>query len=129
MLPYYFLPDQITVYLKYFVIMWLNALPSVNGISLKYSPREIVTGHHPDFKNHCKFVCGSYVKAHDDPKMTKKTNPRNHKCISFIPTGNLQGTQKVFWINKVIILKMRKMVPIIAPDQVIRKLNGWCKKS
>ena len=31
-LPYYFLPDQITTRLVYFMIMWLNALSDRNGI-------------------------------------------------------------------------------------------------
>ena len=38
MLPHLCIPYQITVYLIYFLIMWLNALTSGNGISLKYSP-------------------------------------------------------------------------------------------
>ena len=38
-LPYSFIPDQITVYIVYFVIMWLNALPDENIISLEYLAR------------------------------------------------------------------------------------------
>ena len=92
-LPYYFLPYQITISLIYFLIMWFNALSDGNGISLKYSPREIATGHHPKFKSYRKVVFGSYVEAHNYQNITNRINPRNQRCIAFRPTGNLQGTQ------------------------------------
>ena len=79
-LPYSYIPSQITSHLIYFVIMWLNAMLSGNGILHKYSPREIFTGRHLDFKKHCKIVSGSYVEAHDEPNITNNMNPRNHKC-------------------------------------------------
>ena len=51
-LSYYCLPAHIIMHIVYFVIMWLYTLPSLNGISMWYSPREIVSGCHMDFKKH-----------------------------------------------------------------------------
>ena len=42
-MPFKYLPKQIVIHLVYFVALWLNAFPNKNGISEKYSPREIVT--------------------------------------------------------------------------------------
>ena len=50
-LPYSYLPFHINICLIYFIVMWLNALSTGKGISQKYSLREIVIGHHLDFKN------------------------------------------------------------------------------
>ena len=42
-LPFNYLPKQIVIHLIYFVALWLNVFPNKNGISEKYSPREIAT--------------------------------------------------------------------------------------
>ena len=51
--------------------MWLNSILSVNRISMRYYPRDIVNEHHLDFNKYCKVVFGSYVEAHDDTTVTK----------------------------------------------------------
>ena len=109
--------------------MCLNVRSSRNEISLKYSPREILTEFYLDFKNHFKVVFRSYMEARDDSNNTKNMYPSNCGFIFLIPTVNLQGTQKVFCLNTVRVQNSRNIVPIIAPDQVINKVNDWCKNS
>ena len=62
--------------------MWLSAMPAGKGFSHKYYSREIVTGKHIDFKNHCRGVCGCYVEAQDGPNITNNMNPRTHEYIA-----------------------------------------------
>ena len=88
---------------------------------------EIVTDWNLDFKNHYRVVFGSYVEAHDNPSITNNINTITHKCIELGPTGNLQGTHKVFCLKMGIVMNSRNIIPIIATYQVIRKLNDWCK--
>ena len=68
-----------------------------------------------DFKKHCKVVFGSYVKSHDDPKLTNNIKPRTNECIYLEQTINLQGTQKVFCIDMVRVLTIIKVIPMLAP--------------
>ena len=44
------MPDQIVTHLIYFVVFWMNTMPSDTGVSEVYSPWEIVTGMKVDFK-------------------------------------------------------------------------------
>ena len=41
----------------------------------------------------------------------------------------MQGNQKVFCIETKREINIRNISPIIAHDQVIRKVNDYCKKS
>jgi hypothetical protein len=56
-LPYKILPKQVVIHFVYFLVLWLNSLPSAVGVSDKYSPCKIVTGCELDFnKHHCKIT-------------------------------------------------------------------------
>ena len=105
--------------------MWVNALPSSKGASQKYSPREIVTGQHPEFKNHCRVVFRPYVEAHDEPNITNKMAPRIHEYISLRPTRNIQGTQKLFCLRSGIVLKRRNIIRMITSDCIIKLVEYW----
>ena len=67
------------------------------------------------------------MEDRDDPNITKNINPRTHKCISLGMTLNLQGTQKVLFLNTLILLKSINIVPMLVLEQVIRKMNDWYK--
>jgi hypothetical protein len=98
-LPYNILPCQITIHLVYFAVLWLNSLPAAARVSKKYSPRKIVLGCELDFDKHCKATFGSYVEAHKDPTITNTMRSCTLPGIFLSPTGNCQGTHKVFDIN------------------------------
>ena len=91
--------DQIVINLLYFVVFWMNAMPSTSGISEIYSPHEIVTGMKLDFKKHCRARFGAYVEASYDDVITNTMKDRTHACIALGPTGNVQGSVKCFDIN------------------------------
>ena len=92
-LPYkHCMPDMFIIFLLRFVVLWLHAFPSDSGVSSEFSPREIVTGLHLDFKKHCRARFGSYVEASQDPDITNTMNDRTAPCIVLGPTGNVQGS-------------------------------------
>ena len=128
-LPFSHLHKQIVIHLVYFVVLWLNAFPAKSGISGKLSPREIVTHKKLDYDKHCQVNFGSYVEAHNDPDITYDMMPRTHESIALGPSGNMQGTQKVFCINTGRVLKWRKITEYPLPTRVITKVNNWGKRS
>lgn len=56
-------------------------------------------------------------------------HPRTVEGIALGPTGNIQGTQKVFCIRSGRVIKRRKIIPFHMPDRVIRKVNQWGARS
>jgi hypothetical protein len=41
----------------------------------------IVHGRGIDYEKHCKYAFGSYMQAHDDPKIKNSNSPRTLDCI------------------------------------------------
>jgi hypothetical protein len=118
-LPYTLLPCQVIIHLVYFAVLWLNSLPAAAGVSDKYSPWEIILGRELDFKKHCKTTFGSYAEARDDPTITNTMRPQTFPGIFLGPTGNHQGTHKVFDINTGIVKKPHTITPLPMPDKFI----------
>ena len=52
-LPYAKIPQIILIHLINFVVMWLNNFPTRDGISMDYSPRELIFRHRLSYKRHC----------------------------------------------------------------------------
>ena len=95
-LPFQYLPNQIVIHMVYFVCMMVNAVPTTEGISQVFSPREIVTQRRFDFKKDCKALFGLYVEAGTDTIVTNDMTSRTHICIALGPSGNWQGSTKCF---------------------------------
>jgi hypothetical protein len=110
-LPYTKLPCQVVIHLVYFAFLWLNSLPVATGVSDKYSPREIILGRELDFKKYCKATFGSYTEAHNNPTITNTMHPCTFPVIFLGPTGNHQGTHKVFDIKTGVIKKTVQSPP------------------
>ncbi len=69
-LPYTKFPQIMLVHLLHHVVMWLNNFPIKNGVSDRYSPREIILRHKLNFKQHCRAPFGSYCEVHEDNSLT-----------------------------------------------------------
>ena len=65
----------------------------------------------------------------DNPDVTNTTTSRTREAIALGPTGNIQGTQKVFCLETGKVLKQRKIIPLPVPDRVIQKVEQWGKRS
>jgi hypothetical protein len=124
-LTYTLLPCQVVIHLVYFAVLWLNSLPAATGVSDKYSPWEIILGRELDFEKHCKTTFGSNVEAHDNPTITNTMRPRTFPGIFLGPTGNRQGTHKVFNINTGVVKKPRTITPLPMPDRVMAVIKDW----
>ena len=51
-LPFSSIPKRVKIELIYFIVFWLNAFPVKNGISQKFSLRELVLRWQLDIKEH-----------------------------------------------------------------------------
>ena len=90
------MPRLISIKLIYHVVLWLNAIPLKSGVSANLSPRKLVIRHKLNFAKHCRAQFGSYCKVRDKPMPTNSMTTRTTPAIVLGPTGNLQGTYKIF---------------------------------
>ncbi len=93
-------------------------------------PREIVLRHQIDWEKNCcnagaplKF--GKYVEAHEDPDTTNTMKLQIFPVIYLGPTGNLQGTKKVFNLKKGVTKKPRNVTSYPMPENVIKLVDAW----
>jgi hypothetical protein len=70
-------------------VFWLNAFPTDDGVSKKYSPRYIMTGQHLSYDKHAVIEFGLYVQTHEEH--SNNMDQRTMGCICLGPTGNQQG--------------------------------------
>ncbi len=94
MLPFDNIPRRMKIKFVYFIVLWLNAFPVMTGVSLIYSPWELLVRWRLDYKKHCRVLPGTYCEVHDKPLPSSMMAPRTHKGIALGLTGNLQGTIK-----------------------------------
>jgi hypothetical protein len=66
-LPYTHLPRTLVKMMVTEAPRKLNYFPNKHGISKHYSPRMIVAQENLDSDRHCKYACGDYVQAHEEP--------------------------------------------------------------
>ena len=128
-LKYAVLPRQVVIHLIYFVVMWLNNTPNKLGISEKWSPRKIMTKTRLTWDTHCKADFGCAVEARGDYNTTNNQVERTFTGVYLGPTGNRQGTVKVFDIATGKVKKPRKITPFPMPDSFIATVNKWGRRN
>jgi hypothetical protein len=102
---------------------------AAKGVSEIDSPCNIVLGHELDFTKHCIAPFGSFVKAHKDPKITNTMCLCTFLGIFLGPTGNHQGTHKVFDINTGAVKKPCTITHLPMPNRVIKVVNDWGQRN
>lgn len=95
-LPFCYIPGRIIIDSISFSVMWLNALPSKNGISTIYSQQTIMTNTALDYSKHCKTPFGSYCQVHTHRNPINTDQEWTVDAICMGPTGNMQGGYKFF---------------------------------
>ena len=105
--------------------MMLNAVASDSGISVEFSPREIVTCHKIDMKKDCRAVFGTYVEASKYADIINTMANRTHSCLALGPSGNLESLVRCFDLimGKVIVRWTTKVLPI--PERILKLANRW----
>jgi hypothetical protein len=122
-LPFDNIPWRMKIEFLYFIVLWLNAFPVKTGVSVIYSPWELLVCWRLDYKKHCRVLPGTYCKVHDEPLPSNMMVPQTHKGIALGPTGNLEGTVKFYCLNTGQVLKRHSFTPLPMPDSVIQRVN------
>ena len=117
------------IHLLHHVVMWLNNFPAANGISTRYSPREILQHNKLSVKHHCRAPFGSYCEVHEDNASTNSMKSRGIPAICLGPTGNIQGTYRFLNLSTGLVLKRHRFVELPAPDSVIQRVNKLAANS
>lgn len=128
-LPYARLPQIMLVHLLHHVVMWLNNFPVKNGVSDRFSPREIILRHKLNYKKHCRAPFGSYCEVHEDNYPTNSTKSRGIPTICLGPTGNIQGTHSFLNLSTGLVIKRRHFTELPLPDSVIKRVETLADKS
>ena len=92
--PFKNIPGRTITELTRFVGIWLNQEPLDNGVSGVYYSRNIIMGKDLSYNKHYNFIFGSYVEAHDCPKITNNTEEQTVSGICLGPTAKFQRSYK-----------------------------------
>ena len=123
-MPFKYLHKFLITNIVYFEVLWLNELPFRNGISDKLLPYAVIVRINLDEKQ-CKLIVRTYYEVNYDLHPSNITTPRKHEEIAMGPTGNLNVTQKFFFLKTGRILKRRQWDEHPMPQWVINKVNKW----
>ena len=104
-------------------------MPSSQRISENLSHREIFIVRAVDSRNHCKAHLGSYVEAHEDRLLTNTQHLQTFPGVYLGPTGNMQGTLKVFDLKNSVIKKPQTITEFPIPDRFITLIDKCSKRS
>jgi hypothetical protein len=116
-LPFLKIPRRMIIKFVYFMVLWINAFPVKTGISTQCSPwEELLVWWRLDYKKHCWVPPGTYCEVHDEPVPMNTMTWCTHKCIALGPTGNLQGSVKIYCLNTGRVLKHRSFTPMPMPN-------------
>ena len=126
-LPYDYYHRQIIIYLVYFVVRMINAVPSKVGISKILSPSEIVQGRKIDYRVHCRFPFGAYVEASSDNVITNTMEPRTEPCIAIGTSGNIQGSVNCLCLRSGRVLVRRSLKELPFPPSILKLVELWGK--
>jgi hypothetical protein len=123
-LPFSHVPKKMKIKFVYFVVLWLNAFPVKTGISVVYSPQELIMWWQLDYKKHCCVLPGTYCEVHYEPTPINTMAWQTHECIALGPTGNLQGSIKFYCLTTGRVLKRHSFTPMPMPDWVIKWVDA-----
>ena len=105
--------------------MWINPFPAEQGISKYLALRKIVLKRSLIFERHTKCLFGSYVEMNKDVIITNTNRVRTFTSILLSSTGNIQGTQKGFYIKTGAMKKCRTIRNMLMPQAVIKSVHDW----
>lgn len=106
-----------------FCVMMLNAIPSKNGVSAYFSPREIMTRTKLDYNKHCKIPFGTYCQVFQDNTPSNTDAERTVDAICLGPTGNLQGSYKFFNLETRKRMIRSQFTPIPMSKAIIQRVE------
>ena len=125
-LPFKQIPARMVIELAKREVFWLNAFPSVDGVSSTLSPRTIVSGDTISYDRHCRFDFGEYVQTHEqhDNSMASRTVG----ALAMRPTGNLQGGFYFLSLDSGRIINRNSATKLPMPNETIDRIHRMARQ-
>jgi hypothetical protein len=103
-IPFNSLSARMLVHAVLFMTKQLNLFPVKGGLSLKFSPKQIMLGEVVQYKS-CAMGFGRYCQIHEEDQPCNGMVARMQGAILLGPSGNAQGGHKFFTLatGKVVI--------------------------
>ena len=90
----------------------LNYFPNKHGVSKYYSPRMIVAQENLDANSHCKYACGDYVQAHEEPLHSNTNAARSLDCLYLRPTSKSNNGHDLLHLQTNKIVTRSNITPV-----------------
>ena len=107
----------------YNCVLWINAFPPKDGVSVSISPCTLLIGVNFDYNCHCKLAFGAYAQVHEENFPTNSHQARTLGAICLGPSGNLQEGYKFMNLQKGKKLTFRRWTALPMPQEVIDCVN------
>jgi hypothetical protein len=120
-LPFRRLPRISLIHLVKNAVFWINAVPTNDGITRRFSPRYIMTGQHVLASKHAVIPFGAYVQTHE--QHTNDLGQRTLSCICLGPTGNVQGGHWFMSLTSGEKLIRYRWTELPMPREAITRIN------
>jgi hypothetical protein len=101
----------------------LTFFPAKHDISKYYSPRMILHQRNLDYTKHCQYTMGTYVQAHDEPKISNTNAPRSLDCAYMRYNDNAQGGHELLHLPTNSLIKRRRVTPVPITTAVIKQVH------
>ena len=101
----------------------LNYFPNKNGVSKYYSPSMIVAQENLDSDRHCKYACGDYVQAHEEPEHTNTNAARSLDCLYLRPAPKSQSGHELLHLQTNKIITRRNLTPVPITPSIINQVH------
>jgi len=85
----------------------------------------LVTGHKPDYHNHCKLEFGTYVQTHE--AHNNSMAPRTVGTIALHPTGNSQGGYYFYRLGSGKRINHYRWTELSMPVEVEKRMGELAK--
>ena len=126
MLPFRRIPRIMLIHLVKTAVFWLNAVPTNDGITQRYSPRYILTGQHVLASKHAVIPFGAYVQTHEPH--TNDMGQRTASCICLGPTGNTQGGHYFMSLTSGDKIVRHRWTELPMPREAITRVNTIARR-
>ena len=125
-LPFKRIPGRILIGLVIGVTACLNIVVAMNGVSVRHSPRYIITGKHAFYHKHCKVQPGEYAHVHESHDNSMA--PRTVGAIAIGSTFNDEGGVAYFSLKTGRQLDRARATPLPMPDDVIDRVERLARR-
>ena len=122
MLPFRYIPRIMLIHLVKNAVFWINAVPTNDGITRRFSPRYIMTGQHLLASKHAVIPFGAYVQTHE--QHTNDMQQRTLSCVCLGPTGNVQGGHWFMSLTSGEKLIRYRWTELPMPQEAIARVNS-----